>query len=183
MDALKIRKLYETFGAENYYREHASAYQNPHFPQIRELLVRNFEKLDCSGAVLDFACGGGEVSVVLGTLGVEKIEGCDPFTFDLYQKVTGLPCLKLSFMDVIKQGLPMMDYSCIVCSFAMHLCEIKDLFPLTWNLFQASDLLIIITPHKRPELEKLPGIELIWQDAALTEKGKKVHMKAYRRGT
>ena len=179
MDSLKIRKLYETFGAENYYRDHASEYQNPHFPQIRELLTRNVDQLDSSGVMLDFAGGSGEVSIVLRALGMENIEGCDPFTFDLYEKTTGLPCWRLTFMDVIKQGLPK-EYSTIICSFAMHLCAPKDLFSLTWNLFQRTDLLIIITPHKRPELENLPGVDLIWQDSALTERGKKVHMKAYR---
>jgi hypothetical protein len=47
-------------------------------------------------------------------------------------------------------------------------------------LLQAAPTLVIITPHKRPELEKLPGVVLAWEDFAETEKGKKVRMKAYR---
>jgi hypothetical protein len=46
-------------------------------------------------------------------------------------------------------------------------------------LLQAAPLLVIITPHKRPELEKLQGIELLWEDAVETARGKKVRMKAY----
>ncbi len=41
-------------------------------------------------------------------------------------------------------------------------------------------MLVIITPHKRPELEKLQGVELVLEDAVETVRGKKVRMKAYR---
>lgn len=173
-----IRPLYETFGAEGYYRRHASDYENPHFPEIKTLLERNFTRFECSGGVLDFAAGGGEVAQVLQQLGVEKITGCDPFTFALFEKNTSLPCLRLSFKDVVKGGLSG-RYSLAISSFALHLCPPKDLFSLTWNLLQAAPTLVVITPHKRPELERLPGIELIWEDFAETQKGKKVRMKTY----
>jgi SAM-dependent methyltransferase len=174
-----IRPLYETYGAEGYYRDHAGDYANPHFPEIKTLLERNFHRFDCSGGVLDFAAGGGEVAQVLQKLGVEKITGCDPFTFQLFEKNTGLACLRFSFKDVVK-GEPLGQYSLIISSFALHLCPPKDLFPLTWNLLQAAPLLVVITPHKRPELEKLPGVQLIWEDFTETERGKKVRMKAYK---
>ncbi|MEY4204412.1 MAG: hypothetical protein RL013_2116, partial [Bacteroidota bacterium] len=96
----------------------------------------------------------------------------------LYEKKTGLPCHRYSFMDVVKNGLDG-AYSTIISSFAMHLCPHKDLFSLTWNLFQATPLLVIITPHKRPELELIPGVELCWQDITEDERGKKVRIKAY----
>jgi hypothetical protein len=41
-------------------------------------------------------------------------------------------------------------------------------------------MLIVITPHKRPELENLNGISLDFEDFTLTERGKKVRLKAYR---
>lgn len=174
-----IRPLYDAYGAEGYYRDHAGNYTNPHFPQIEALLKRNIQRLDLSGKVLDFAAGGGEVSAVLRSQGAAQLIGCDPFTYELFEKQTGLDCQRLSFKDVIRTGLPD-RYSLVVCSFAMHLCPQKDLFPLVWNIFQAAPALAIITPHKRPELEKLPGIELIWEDTAVTERGKKVRMKMYR---
>lgn len=174
-----IRPLYDAYGAEGYYRDHAGDYTNPHLPQIEALLARNAHRLDTSGGVLDFAAGGGEVSAFLHTQGVTQLIGCDPFTYELFEKQTGLPCLRLSFRDVIRSGLPG-QYSLIVCSFALHLCPQKELFPLVWNLLQAAPGLAIITPHKRPELEKLPGIELAWQDTAETARGKKVRMKLYR---
>ena len=177
----KIRPLYDEHGAEGYYRTFADTYENPHFPEIRALLERNFGRFDCS-AVLDFAAGGGEVTQVLQGLGVRDITGCDPFTFDLFEKNTRCTCLHLSFMDVIKKGLPS-RYSVIISSFALHLCPVKDLFSLSWQLFDAAPLLIVLTPHKRPELEHLEGINLVWEDFAMTGKGKKVRMKAYERQT
>jgi hypothetical protein len=175
---MKIRPLYDEYGAEGYYKAHADSYSNPHFPQIRELVNRNADKMDLA-AVLDFGAGGGEVTRVLQESGLGGITGCDPFTFGLYEQQTGLPCLRLSFHDIIRNGLPG-NFTTIISSFAMHLCPTKDLFSLTWNLFQAAPLLVIITPHKRPELENLSSFELVWQDFVCTERGKQVRLKAYK---
>jgi trans-aconitate methyltransferase len=176
----KIRLLYDEFGAEGFYRDHAEHYENPHLPQIQTLLERNFHRLDCSETVLDFAAGGGEVTTTLRKLGAQQLVGCDPYTHALFEKQTGLPCLRFSFRDVLKNGLSD-RYSLIISSFALHLCPQKDLFPLIWNLFQAAPVLVVITPHKRPELEQLPGITLLWEDVAETPRGKKVRMKTYRK--
>ncbi|TNE55522.1 MAG: hypothetical protein EP344_13330 [Bacteroidetes bacterium] len=174
-----IRPLYEELGVEGYYRDHAADYANPHFPEIRALLIRNLPRIDTSGGVLDFAAGGGEVTQVLLEAGISKIEGCDPYTAALYRQNTGLDCRPVSFDQVIREGLSG-TYSSIICSFALHLCPVKALYPLCHNLFQAAPLLVILTPHKRPQLEKISGIRLYWTDFVLTERGKKVHCKAYR---
>ncbi len=176
-----IRPLYDEHGAEGYYRTFSEQYENPHLPEIQSLLRRNFGRFDCAGTVLDFAAGGGEVASTLSELGAPSIAGCDPFTHALFERKTGLTCLQCSFKDVIRTGLPG-QYSTIISSFALHLCPLKDLFSLTWNLLQAAPLLVLITPHKRPELEKLPGIVLAWEDSEETVRGKKVRMKAYRLG-
>ena len=172
-----IRPLYDKHGVDGYYRDHAAGYENPHFPEIKILLERNGYRLD-SGHVLDFGCGGGEVTRVLQSAGVARVTGCDPYTSELYIRQTGCPCLSLSFKEVIKTGLPD-HYSVIISSFALHRCPAKDLFPLAWNLLQAAPLLVVLTPHKRPELELLPGVGLVWEDFALTSRGKKVRCKAY----
>lgn len=177
--ARSIRPLYDQYGAEGFYRSQSDSYENPHLPLIERLLEYNIQRLDLGGKILDFAAGGGEVSCALMRMGVRDIEGSDPFTWALYEKNTGLPCHKYAFMDVVKHGLHG-TYSAIISSFAMHLCPQKDLFSLTWNLFQATKLLVIITPHKRPELELLPGVELCWQDITEDDRGKKVRIKAYR---
>lgn len=173
-----IRPLYDKHGVEDYYREHAGAYENPHFPEIKVLLERNLHRID-TRAVLDFGAGGGEVTQVLQGLGLKNMTGCDPFTFDLYEKNTGLPCLRLAFKDVVKSGLGG-KYSAVISSFALHLCPLNDLYMLCWNLFQAAPLLVVLTPHKRPELERLTGIQLLWEDTTHTDRGKRVRCKAYR---
>jgi hypothetical protein len=177
--AQPIRPLYEALGAEGYYQAFGDDYENPHLPEIRALLARNFEHFDCSGSVLDFAAGGGEVTRALQDLGAQNIRGSDPFTHRLYEKNTGLPCAQWSFRDVVRQGLPE-RYSLIISSFALHLCPAKDLFPLAWGLLQAAPTLVVLTPHKRPALEQLPGIALAWEDAVATPRGKQVRLKAYR---
>ncbi|MBK6931562.1 MAG: class I SAM-dependent methyltransferase [Saprospirales bacterium] len=173
-----IRPLYDAHGVDGYYRDHAGAYQNPHFSEIRLLLERHIPRLDTAGGVLDFAAGGGEATQVLQGLGIRLITGCDPYTHALYRERTGLPCLELSFKDVIRRGLPG-TYSLVICSFALHLCPGKDLFSLCQSLLQAAPLLLVLTPHKRPELETPGAFELLWEDFALTAKGKKVRCKAY----
>jgi hypothetical protein len=174
----KIRPLYDQYGADGYYRVFSDSYENPHFPQISALLKRNLHRMDTSGEMLDFSAGGGEVTRVLQEAGLCGITGCDPYTYELYHRNTGLPCLALSFKDVIRVGLPG-TYSVIISSFALHLCPEKDLFSLVWKFFQASPLLVVLTPHKRPELEQLTGVSLLWQDVVENDRGKKVRIKAY----
>lgn len=172
-----IRNLYSELGVEAYYRLYGEEYANPHFPQVRELLRNNAHRIDYSH-VLDFCCGGGEVSLVLRELGFDQTEGCDPYTQSLFEANLGRPCLSWSFQDVI-QGKLQGRYSAVICSFAMHLCPEKQLYPLVQALFRCAPLLFILTPHKRPELERLEGVELSFEDVALTGRGKKVRGRGY----
>lgn len=172
-----IRNLYSELGVEGYYQLHGEEYANPHFVQVRELLRRNAHRIDYSNT-LDFCCGGGEASLVLRELGFDRTEGCDPFTGKLFEANLGRQCLPWSFQDVI-QGKLQGSYSSVICSFAMHLCPAKQLYPLVQALFRCAPQLVIITPHKRPELERIDGIALDFEDFVLTERGKQVRMKTY----
>ncbi|BDS10641.1 class I SAM-dependent methyltransferase [Aureispira anguillae] len=172
-----IRNLYEQLGVDNYYKDYGNQYKNPHLAQIQELILRNATQLDYS-AILDFCGGGGEVSLIIQQLGYDQITGSDPYTHQLYKKNLNQDCHTWSFDDVIK-GKLIGNYSSIICSFAMHLCPEEKLYPLVIQLFQHSNNLIILTPHKRPILEQLNGVELRFVDYALTEKGKKVFLKHY----
>ncbi|MFX0061902.1 MAG: class I SAM-dependent methyltransferase [Candidatus Hermodarchaeota archaeon] len=80
-----IRKKYEDVGVTEYYEKHAQDYINPHFTQIKELLVKNHTKFDCFH-VLDLCCGNGEVSQVLIELGYANVKGCDRISrpFEMY---------------------------------------------------------------------------------------------------
>lgn len=172
-----IRNLYAQLGVDAYYQQYGYAYQNPHLEQITTLLTQNKERLDYS-QVLDFCAGGGEVSLILQQLGFPDSIGSDPYLQELYQKNTQQTCYNWSFETAVKQGLDG-QYSCIICSFALHLCPSDLLYALVLQLFQHSSLLVVITPHKRPILEQYEGVELAFSDYTLTAKGKKVHLKAY----
>ena len=191
-----IRTEYAEKGVEEYYKTHADVYENPHFPYIKSLLQQNEHRIDYA-RVLDFSSGGGEVTLILSELTLSDKEmshkkkdnrfiGCDPFTFKLYEKNTGYRCLPLSFEDVVKGKMTpfitpsvLIPFSAIICSFGMHLCPEKMLYSLVYQLFMYSKNIVIITPHKRPQLEKLSSVELAFDDFVLTERGKKVFLKSY----
>ncbi len=173
-----IRNAYEAHGADEYYRKFGESYQNPHREQITTLLVRNAHRWNLSDGVLDFCAGGGEATTALSPLSTGAFIGCDPYTFQLYEQVTGRTCLQFSFDDLLR-GASLGQYGLVVCSFALHLCPPKDLFSVTWALLTSAPRLVIITPHKRPELERLPRITLAHEDQEPTERGKMVRLKEY----
>ena len=191
-----IRDEYAEKGVEAYYKANANVYENPHFPYIKALLWQNKQRINYA-RVLDFCAGGGEVTLILsdenllieeeralkGRKKEQRFLGCDPFTFKLYEKNTEFKCLPFNFEDVIKGKLHKKlgedSFTSIISSFGMHLCPEKQLFPLVYQLFAFSQNIIIITPHKRPQLEKLQGVQLKFEDFVLTEKGKKVFLKSY----
>jgi len=178
-----IRNQYVAQGVDAYYQQHGDTYENPHFAQITALLENNQSRIDYS-QTLDFCAGGGEVTQVLQKLGHTKVKGCDPYTYELYTQNTQLDCLTYNFQEVIQGKLNEVftpqTFTSIICSFAMHLCPEKQLYPLVFNLFQLTNRLVIITPHKRPILEDIAQVHLDFEDYALTKRGKKVKLKSYR---
>ena len=173
-----IRNSYADMGVEAFYKSQGSVYSNPHFPYITALLQNNEHRIDYSN-ILDFCCGSGEVSRVLIDLGYVHSEGCDPFTQKAYVAALEKACLGYSFQDVIKGKLEGRQYSAIICSFAMHLCPEKKLYPLIQQLFKCTKQLVLITPHKRPKLDLVDGVQLKFEDFTLTERGKKVRLRSY----
>ena len=173
----KIRCAYEEYGVEEYYQQLGHTYQNPHAPQI-EALLRECEPLINYSSTLDLCCGSGEVTLALRQLGYERTVGCDPYTFDAYKAATGLSCLRYTFDDLLR-GQLIGNYSSVICSFALHLCPEEKLYSLTYALFTLSPILVIITPHKRPILERLEGVILIERAEVRTLKKKRVSLKIY----
>jgi SAM-dependent methyltransferase len=155
---VKIRPKYEELGVQGYYASHGSSYRNPHEKQIHALLETLVPDLDLSN-VLDLACGSGEVTIKLLEHGA-TVSGIDPFTQEAYLARTGLVAEQHSFEDIAGGSLEGRVYSLVVCSFAMHLCEISRLPNLCYQLAQISPQLLILSPHKRPILKPEWGWKL-----------------------
>ena len=165
---------------DGFYKKSGWHYTNPHEPQIITLLNKNKSRINYQ-RVLDFCCGSGEVTAALSDMGFENTMGSDPYTRQAFRKRTGKKALSLSFAEVIRKGLPE-TYTAVIASFALHLCPPKQLYPLVTQIFTATPQLVVITPHKRPQLEKLDGVHLVFTDETPTPKGKQVRLKMYERG-
>lgn len=174
-----IRKEYEDLGVDGFYKKSGWHYSNPHEPQIITLLEKNKSQINYE-KILDFCCGSGEVTTALAKMGFENTIGSDPYTQQAFRKRTSKKALSLSFDQVIRKGLPE-KYTAVIASFALHLCPPDKLYPLVAQIFESTTQLVVITPHKRPQLEKLDGINLIFTDETPTKKGKQVRLKIYER--
>jgi len=99
------------------------------------------------------------------------------FTAEAYKERTSYPCAKLSFEAIAEGNLPTISINIasgslqeitvpelnetenqylidtVVCSFALHLIEDQSgLFSLLWQLSLRARWLVILAPHKRPEV-------------------------------
>ncbi|HMV48062.1 MAG TPA: class I SAM-dependent methyltransferase [Blastocatellia bacterium] len=171
-----IRHQYEVHGVEGYYAQFGAAYRNPHEDAIREVLLQAVGRwrLDLT-SVLDLACGSGEVTLALRELGCRRVDGVDPFTGEAYLTRTGQQLEAFSFEQIAAGVMAARRYSLIVCSFAMHLIEESWLPALLAQLGLMADCLLILTPHKRPELKAAWGWML--DDEFVTER---VRARLYR---
>lgn len=152
-------------GADGWYRDNGASYRNPHEDAVGDVLALAVKWWPTvfSGQVLDLSCGSGEATLALRAAGVaaERIEGCDPYTANAYAQRVGRPMQSWSFADIAGGVLVARTYSGIVCSYALHLCEPSRLAGVCLALAAASPALIIVTPHKRPEIGPEHGWELI----------------------
>jgi len=99
-----------------------------------------------------------------------QIIAADPHTSVAYLDRTSLPCSPLSFRDIAGGALPplpaeshhldMNQWSntpvidMVICSFALHLINNpSELFALLWELSTKSRWLVILAPHKKPEIK------------------------------
>jgi SAM-dependent methyltransferase len=156
-----IRHQYERLGVQKYYEDHGSSYQNPHEHLIRRAIADLVPRwgLDLSN-VLDLACGSGEATLALAEAGARTIQGIDPFTEAAYRRRTGRPIRSGTFEDIAAGSLKGETYTLIVCSYALHLAEESRLPFLCYQLKELTADLLILTPHKRPELSADWGWQL-----------------------
>jgi SAM-dependent methyltransferase len=172
-----IRHQYEQLGAQAFYEQHGADYRNPHEAAIGAVLRAVVPEwgLDLTH-VLDLACGSGEVTLVLRDLGAEQIDGVDPYTDAAYLARTGQVAEALGFEQIAEGALVGRSYSLLVCSFAMHLLPVSRLPALLFRLAELTPYLLILTPHKRPEIKRAWGWELA-QELVL----ERVRARLYRR--
>jgi len=97
-----------------------------------------------------------------------QILAADPYTSAAYIDRTCLPCASLSFRDIAEGLLPPSETNLadqvsqsaspfidmVICSFALHLVgNPSELFALLWELSMKSRWLLLISPHKKPEIK------------------------------
>ena len=149
-----IRKGYEEYSVAGFYEKFGDDYRNPHEAAIQAILplAVNQWQLDLA-KVLDLACGSGEVTLVLKSLGASDIDGIDPYTYNAYFKRTGQSAATFTFEEIASGIISDRNYSLIICSFALHLVDDSRLPVLAYQLSLIAKAIVIITPHKRPQLK------------------------------
>jgi SAM-dependent methyltransferase len=148
-----LTPAYEAMGVEGYYRAHGATYRNPHEDGVRGALTMAVAtwSVDLSH-VLDLACGSGEATLALRHLGAGRIDGIDPFTRAAYQDRVGEPAEAIRFEEIAAGALAGRSWSTVVCSFALHLVETSRLPGVCRALADVADSLLVVTPHKRPDI-------------------------------
>lgn len=156
-----VRSKYQKYGVKNFYQWNYDQYKNPHEPIIQKSISFvndnwnvNFSK------TLDLAAGTGEVSKQLIKLGFTNIDAVDPYSCKFYDAETNRKCLPISFDDIIRGSLDDKHYTITICSFALHLLELSKLPTFLYKMTQISDQLLILSPHKRPEIKEEWGWSL-----------------------
>lgn len=156
-----IRSKYQKYGVKNFYQFNFDQYKNPHEPIIKKTMDYINDNWDINlNKTLDLACGTGIISKSLLTLGYKDIDACDAYSCEYYQKETNRKCKIVSFDDIINGKLDNKKYDTIVCCFALHLLEESKLPIFLYKLTQISKQLLILSPHKRPEIREEFGWSL-----------------------
>jgi len=149
-----VRTGYDTLGPQAYYDTHKADYRNPHEPVIVKLLgqwhAQHAPPADAT--MLDLACGSGEITRYFQQLGYRNLSGIDPYTGPAYAARTGLEAAALSFSDIADGRLEGGRFDYIFCSFALLLAEPSRLPVLCHRLAEAGGHMVVLTPHKRPEI-------------------------------
>ena len=177
-----FRDRYARSGPEGYYRAHGDDYTNPHEPAVAAAVGHavNSWAIDFS-RTLDLGAGGGEATrALLELVPSAQVEGLDPFTFRLYERRTGRPCLPAAFEQIVQGTHTLSDYSCILASCSLHLPEDSWLAPLCLALAASAPDLLVITPLTRPDIRPEWGWGLA-DATTCTAGGRTVRLRWYRR--
>ena len=156
-----IRKNYEIYGVEDYYKNVGGEYINPHLEFIQNVMteINNNYKIPLDN-VLDLAAGKGEITTILKNKGHKNIIGCDPYLYQEYMNNTDNECLNYSFEDIHKGALDKYKFDTIICSYALHLANSSIIPELLWKLSLISKNLIVISPNNNPFITEDYGWKL-----------------------
>lgn len=156
-----IRSQYQRDGVVETYLRRAADYRNPHEGAVREALNAVLTRgAVAPGPAIDLACGSGEATLTLHERGFDPITGIDPYTGPAYLARTGRRAEDLSFEAIARGALDKRRAELIVCSYALHLCPGSWLPSLCLALARVAPRLIVITPHKKPEIDEAWGWRL-----------------------
>lgn len=82
-------KTYQDVGVTRYYEQSGDNYANPHRYDIERLIKKKLGShnphIKAGDHILDLACGAGEATLPLRSLGYHNIKGIDPYTHTKYQ--------------------------------------------------------------------------------------------------
>lgn len=149
-----VRAGYERHGVRGFYEQFGATYRNPHEREVRAAIRLAVDRwripLD---RALDLACGSGEATLALRELGCRNIDAIDPYTYAAYEARIGQPAEPLNFEQIAAGALIGRGYSAIVCSFALHLVAPSRLPALALQLSLIGQTLLVLTPHKRPDIK------------------------------
>ncbi|KZW01565.1 hypothetical protein EXIGLDRAFT_65870 [Exidia glandulosa HHB12029] len=119
-----------------------------------------------------------------------EVTATDPYTAEAFRARTASDCLELSFEDIANGELPGDDtFDLVFVSFALHLVpDASGLFALLWALSSRARWLVVIGPHKKPEVKDGWGWtrwDLATWQAALDSRVQdtvleRVHLRVYR---
>ncbi|KAJ9108776.1 hypothetical protein QFC21_000096 [Naganishia friedmannii] len=123
-------------------------------PASRRPAVTSAVKISNSGGLPGLQKSAGQIPEL-------RITATDPFTVEAYEERTSAPCLPLSFQDVAEGKLPLpiqgsqRKYDLAICSFALHLVgDHSEMFSLLDELSRQAKWLVVLAPHKKPEIKE-----------------------------
>lgn len=120
---------------------------------------------------LDLACGSGEATLALRIwqnrfhpeLKISE-HACDPFTQLAFQERVGLEAKHWGFEDIARGVLgDRVQFDLVICSFALHLLDSSRMYSTMTALAQAARVLVVVSPHKKPEMKPEWGWQLVQQ--------------------
>jgi hypothetical protein len=157
-----IRKCYEKYGVNAFYQQFGDSYRNPHEAAIFKVIaaVNKAYQPDFTH-VLYLAAGSGEVTLALRALGYTNVDAIEPYTFKAYFERTRKPAEKYRFKEIEQGLLSKRHYTTMICSFALHLATPSRLPTLLYQLSRIAPALLVITPHKQPNIKQKWGWTLL----------------------